>query len=60
MNGDAVVAIDGGGGTLSEIGFAHVYDHRIAGLGTHRIEKVDAIEAVETPREAVEHVERER
>ena len=26
LNGDAAIAVDGGGGTLSEIGFAHVYD----------------------------------
>lgn len=56
MNGDGVVTIDGGGGTLSEIGYAHVFDRPIAGLGTHRIEGVDGIEHVETPQEAVEFV----
>lgn len=54
MNGDAVVAIDGGGGTLSEIGFSFVYDRPIAGLGTH---DVAGIVACETPEEAVSSVE---
>ena len=54
MNGDAVVAVDGGGGTLSEIGYASVYDQPIAGLGTHDAAHV---EAVETAEEAVEYVE---
>jgi uncharacterized protein (TIGR00725 family) len=54
MNGDAVVAIDGGGGTLSEIGFSFVYDRPIAGLGTH---DVDGIEACATPEAAVKYVE---
>ena len=47
LNGDGVIAIDGGGGTLSEIGFAHVYDRPIAGLGTHRIETLDGVEPIE-------------
>jgi hypothetical protein len=55
MNGDAVVAIDGGGGTLSEIGFSFVFDRPVAGLGTH---DVPGIEAVATPEEAVRYVER--
>jgi hypothetical protein len=57
MNGDAVIAIDGGGGTLSEIGFGHVFDRPIAGLGTHRIETLEGIEHVATPEAAVEYVE---
>ncbi|RYJ13875.1 TIGR00725 family protein [Halogeometricum borinquense] len=56
MNGDAVIAIDGAGGTLSEIGLSLVYDRPIAGLGTH---EVDGIEACETPEEAVKYVETE-
>ncbi|MFA1610442.1 TIGR00725 family protein [Halobellus rubicundus] len=56
MNGDAVVAVDGGGGTLSELGFASVYDRPTAGIGTHEAAHV---EAVETAEEAVEYVERE-
>ncbi|MUV57690.1 TIGR00725 family protein [Halogeometricum sp. CBA1124] len=54
MNGDAAVAIDGAGGTLSEIGFSLVFDRPIAGLGTH---EVRGVEACETPAEAVEYVE---
>lgn len=57
MNGDAVIAIDGGGGTLSELGYGHVFDQPIAGLGTHRIETLDGIEHVATPEAAVEYVE---
>ena len=53
-NGDAVVAIDGSGGTLSEIGFSFVFDRPIAGLGTHDVEGIDACE---TPEEAVRSVE---
>ncbi|MFB6108328.1 MAG: TIGR00725 family protein [Haloplanus sp.] len=55
MNGDAVVAVDGGPGTLSELGYAGVYDRPVAGLGTH---DAPGVEAVETPREAVAYVER--
>lgn len=54
LNGDAVIAIDGGGGTLSEIGFGNVYDRPIAGVETH---DAPGVEAVETPTEAVEYVE---
>jgi hypothetical protein len=55
MNGDAVVAVDGGGGTLSEIGYALVFDRPIAGLGTHGVE---GVHRCETPVEAVDYVER--
>jgi len=54
MNGEAVIAIAGSGGTLSEMGFARVYDRPVAGLGSHDLPWV---EPVETPTEAVEHVE---
>lgn len=54
MNGDAVVAVDGGAGTLSELGFAGVFDRPVAGLGTH---DVAGVEAVDTPEEAVDYVE---
>lgn len=54
MNGDAVVAIDGGPGTLSELGLAGVFDRPVAGLHTHDVPGVDP---VETPREAVDYVE---
>ena len=54
LNGDAVVAVDGGPGTLSELGFAGVFDRPVAGLGTH---DAPGVEAVETPEEALSHVE---
>jgi len=59
MNGDAVVAIDGGPGTLSELGHALDFGKPVAGLGTHRIEGAvgERIEHVETVAEAVAYVE---
>ncbi|MEF8852487.1 MAG: TIGR00725 family protein [Haloarculaceae archaeon] len=59
LNGDAAVAVDGGSGTLSELGHALDLGRRVAGLGTHRVEGVDGIEHVETPVEAVAYVEGE-
>jgi uncharacterized protein (TIGR00725 family) len=56
LNGDAVVAVDGGPGTLSELAYAAVYDRPAAGLGTHDLAFV---KHVETPAEAVAHVETE-
>jgi uncharacterized protein (TIGR00725 family) len=53
LNGDAVVAIDGGHGTLSELGFAGIYDRPIAGLGTH---DVDGVYAADSPADAVSYV----
>lgn len=57
LNGDAVIAVDGGSGTLSELALALDYGRPVAGLDTHRIDGVDGIEHVETPEGAVEHVE---
>ena len=54
MNGDVVIAIDGGAGTLSELGFAGVFDRPVAGLGTH---DAPGVEAVDTPADAVDYVE---
>lgn len=54
LNGDAVVAIDGSGGTLSEIGFGSVYDRPIAGIGSH---DAPGVTAVDSPAAAVEYVE---
>jgi len=54
LNGDAVIAVDGGPGTLSELGLGLVYGRPIAGLDTHH---VDGIEHVGTPTAAVEYVE---
>jgi uncharacterized protein (TIGR00725 family) len=57
LNGDAVIAIDGGPGTLSELGHAVDFGRPVAGLGTHQVDGVTGVEHVETPREAVEYVE---
>ncbi|KAB1188345.1 MULTISPECIES: TIGR00725 family protein [Haloferax] len=59
MNGDAVIAIDGSGGTLSEIGFGNVYDRPIAGIRTHNLGTLDRYQACKTPEEAVKYIERE-
>jgi isoaspartyl peptidase/L-asparaginase-like protein (Ntn-hydrolase superfamily) len=58
MNGEAVIAIDGAAGTLSELGHALVFDRSIAGLDTHEIDLV-GFEAVESPEAAVDYVESE-
>ncbi len=54
MNGEAVVAVDGGPGTLSEIGMALVYDRPIAGIDTH---DCDGVRAVDDAAAAVAYVE---
>jgi uncharacterized protein (TIGR00725 family) len=54
LNGDAAIAIDGSTGTLSEIGLALDYGQAVAGLHTHDIA---GVAAVETPEAAVTHVE---
>ena len=54
MNGEAAVAVDGSHGTLSEIGMALAHGRPVAGLDTH---DVDGVEAVESPTEAVDYVE---
>ena len=54
MNGDAVVAVDGGAGTLSELGYAGVFDRPVAGLGTHDAPGIEAVD--DTPAEAVDYV----
>jgi uncharacterized protein (TIGR00725 family) len=56
MNGDAVVAIDGGPGTLSELGFAGAFGRPVAGLDTH---DAPGVEAVADPEAAVDYVETE-
>lgn len=55
MNGDAAIAVDGSHGTLSEIGLALAHGRPVAGLDTHDVEGVTA---VESPRAAIDHVER--
>ncbi len=54
MNGDAVIAIDGSAGTLSELGHALDVDRPVAGLGTHSLEGIEHVESAEA---AVEYVE---
>ena len=54
LNGDAVIAVSGSTGTLSEIGHALDFGRPVAGIDTH---DVPGVEAVETPRDAVEYVE---
>lgn len=56
LNGDGVVALSGGPGTLSELGFALVYGRPVVGLDTHEVEGL-AIETAETPAEAVDLLE---
>jgi len=41
MNGDAVIAIDGSTGTLSELGHALDMGRPVAGLETHAIDGVE-------------------
>ncbi|ERG97082.1 TIGR00725 family protein [Haloquadratum walsbyi] len=57
MNGDGVVAVDGGPGTLSEIGHALTFSKPVAGLDTHRVDGVYGIEHVDAPAEAIAHLE---
>jgi len=54
MNGDAAIAVSGSGGTLSEVGFASVYDRPIAGIGAP---DAPHVADVETPAAAVAYVE---
>jgi len=54
MNGDAAIAVDGSYGTLSEIGLALAHGRAVAGIDTHDIA---GVEAVELPAEAVDYVE---
>ena len=56
LNGDAVIAVDGAAGTLSELGHALDFGRPVAGLDTHDID-LDGFRAVETPRAAVDYVE---
>ena len=57
LNGDAVVAVDGGPGTLSELGHALDFGRPVAGLDTHRVAGVSGIEAVDSPPAAIRYVE---
>jgi uncharacterized protein (TIGR00725 family) len=50
MNADAVIAVDGAYGTLSEIAYGMIHGKKVVGLGTW---EVKGIVAAETPEEAV-------
>ncbi len=54
LNGEGVIAIDGSYGTLSEIAHALDFGRPVAGIGTH---DVAGVEAVESPEAAVKYVE---
>jgi uncharacterized protein (TIGR00725 family) len=54
LNGEAVIAVDGAYGTLSEIGHALVLGKTVVGLNTHDI---DGVIDVETPQEALDRIE---
>lgn len=58
LNSDAVIAIDGATGTLSELGHALDFARPVAGIDTHDLSGIRGFEAVGTPEEAVESVER--
>jgi hypothetical protein len=51
LNADAVIAIDGEYGTLSEIAFGRIFGKKVIGLNTWSI---DGVIAATTPEEAVE------
>ena len=59
MNGDGVVAVDGGPGTLSEIGHALTFGKPLAGIDTHHVDGVYGIEHVAGPDTALDHLENE-
>ncbi len=50
LNADAVVAVDGEYGTLSEIAYGKIHGKRVVGLGTW---EVKGVEPAATPEEAV-------
>ncbi|MEN6561832.1 MAG: TIGR00725 family protein [Acidobacteriota bacterium] len=50
MNADAVIAVDGEYGTLSEIAYGKIHGKRVVGLGSW---EVKGVEAAATPEEAV-------
>jgi hypothetical protein len=50
MNADAVIAVDGEYGTLSEIAYGKIHGKRVVGLGTWEIK---GVVPAATPEEAV-------
>lgn len=57
LNGDAVIAVGGSTGTLSELGHALDFERPVAGLRTHDLGALDGFEACESVGAAVESVE---
>ena len=57
LNGDAVIAVEGATGTLSELGHALDLGRPVAGLDTHQIDGLAGVEHVDSAGAAVEHVE---
>lgn len=51
MNSDALIAINGGYGTLSEIAYGNIYEKPVIGLGTWT---VAGVVAADSPEQAVE------
>jgi uncharacterized protein (TIGR00725 family) len=58
LNGAAVIAVDGSTGTLSELALALDEGMPVAGLDAHDLSEFAGFEAVDSPRAAVESVER--
>lgn len=58
VNGDAVIAVDGGAGTLSELGLGLVAGKPVAGIDTHDLTEFPGFEAVDSVSAAVASVER--
>ncbi|MDS0260348.1 TIGR00725 family protein [Haloarcula sp. S1CR25-12] len=54
LNGDAVIAVDGSNGTLSELGHALDMGRPVAGVGTYTLEGIRSVESAE---HAVDYVE---
>lgn len=54
QNGDLVIAVDGGYGTLSEIAMAQQYGKKILGLGTWDLDSVESCKNVEEVMEKFE------
>ncbi len=48
LNGDVVVAVDGGYGTLSEIAFATKFGKRVLGIGTWNLDVVECFKDVDS------------
>ncbi len=58
LNGDVVIAVDGGYGTLSEICMAKKNEKKILGLDTWDVEAVEKFESVDGIMEKMEKLEK--